>query len=184
MKSIDNMKKALILIAAILLLVGCGPKKERLKYGKIIAVENGIVLPMSREPGGKQTDWNVGLFFTSDDVVVQSPCELHTCAVSFVYENPQTGMLDARNVDLDFQDRSSKGNYFYSLPYMWFPSRTCLEHAVQITVTYAPENTTLPLQEVETPDGKQMLPDVTGYCFVFTDKEIPKYFKAFIEKLQ
>ena len=39
------MKKALILVAAILLLAGCGPKKETLKYGKIITAENGMILP-------------------------------------------------------------------------------------------------------------------------------------------
>ena len=178
------MKKALLLVATLLLLAGCGPKKDTLKYGKIIPVENGIALPMSREPGGNKTDWNVGMFFTPEGVVIQSPCELHTCAVSVVYENSGTGMLDVSNVDLDFQDRSSKGNYFYSLPYLWFPSRNCLEHAVQLTVTYAPENAALPLREMETPDGKQMLPDVTGYCFVFTGEEIPKYFKALIDNLR
>ena len=178
------MKKLMILAAALLLTAGCGPKKDTLKYGKIIPVENGIALPMSREPGGNKTDWNVGMFFTPEGVVIQSPCELHTCAVSVVYENSGTGMLDVSNVDLDFQDRSSKGNYFYSLPYLWFPSRNCLEHAVQLTVTYAPENAALPLREMETPDGKQMLPDVTGYCFVFTGEEIPKYFKALIDNLR
>ena len=76
------MKKALLLVATLLLLAGCGPKKDTLKYGKIIPVENGIALPMSREPGGNKTDWNVGMFFTPEGVVIQSPCELHTCAVS------------------------------------------------------------------------------------------------------
>ena len=169
----------------LLLLAGCtSPKMEKLKYGKILPVENGIILPMSREPGGRKADWNVGLFFTPEGVVVQSPCELHSCTVNVVYENPETGVIDASSVDLDFRDRSSKGYYLYALPYLWFPSRACLENAVQVTVTYAPENADLPLQEVETPDGKQMLPDVTGYCFVFTGEEIPKYCKALIEKLR
>ena len=182
---IPAMKRLLTWGLLLLALTGCtSPKMDKLKYGKVIPVKDGIVLPMSRVPGGHKADWNVGLFFTPEGVVVQSPCELHTCSFSVVYENPETGMIDASSVDLDFRDRSSKGNYLYSLPYLWFPSRASVENALQVTVAYAPENADLPLQEVETPDGKQMLPDITGYCFVFTGEEIPKYFKALIEKLR
>lgn len=180
------MKKYLWTVVLLAVLAGCGNvKKEKLSYGRIILTENGMILPMAKEPGSKQADWCIGVTVGDNALFMQSPRELHSCYVSVVYLDPVTGQQDVSDIDFDFVDRAPNGIYVYSLPYLWFVSRTTMQNALQVTFYYAPSDVALPQKEIDVEDGgKLTFPDFTGYCFVFSDEEISEYFKALIEKLR
>ena len=180
------MRTIRILLAGLLLLSACSAPKKELVYGKIIPTRDGLILPMADAPGEKQDNWCIGVTFGDQAIYLQSPRELHSCYVSIVYVNRDTGEQDVSDIDLDFLDRTDKGIYVYSLPYLWFVSRSCMEHALQATFYYAPSDVALPTKEIEVGDdgGKLTFPDFTGYCFIFNRQECALYLKALTEKLR
>lgn len=177
------MKKTLLFALLLLILSGCTPPKARLSYGKIIPYKNAVVLPMAKQPGSMDADWCIELLFDEDQVVLRSPEMLHTCYISIAYEIPGTDKKDVADMDLDFYDQMG-GQFVYTLPYSWFPSRDKVENVIQIAVFYGPESVGLPTRSVETEDGTITYPDYSGYSFIFNRKESLKYFKAFIEHLR
>ena len=173
------MKKAKwFLLLLVLLAAGCSSQKVRLDYGKIIPFDNGMILPMVSESGNGKPDWCIQLEFGESQVYLGSPRMLHSCYLSFAYEDPATGVRDMTDVDLDFYDMKD-GRYVYTLPYIWFPGRSVVENAFQTVVYYAPEDVSLPQREVTLETGETVtFPDFTGYCFLFNREETAAYFGA------
>lgn len=172
------MKKVLILLFSALLLFSCRDGKVETSYGKLIPEDNGFILPMAKEPGKKPTEYVIRLSFTEEGVELRSPEMLHACYLSFAYTRPETGMKDMHMVDLDFQDRI-RGEYIYSLPYIWFPSPGSMQNVFQTAVYYGPERVALPNVEITDEDGnKIMYPDFSGYMYLFNEEETRTWFKA------
>lgn len=171
------MKRLLPVLIALALLPSCTQNKQKLEYGTILSYQNGMVLPMKESPESNKKDWCVELLLDGSQVELRSPRALHTCYISFAYDNPLTGAKDMTSVDLDFQDIAG-GKYIYAIPKAWFPTAEIRDNIFQTVVYYAPEDVALPMKEVEMEDGRYQFPDYTGYCFIFNRKETRTYFSA------
>ena len=179
------MKQAkIVLLLVMLLTAGCSGQKARLEYGKIVPFDNGMILPMASDSDSRRPEWCIELEFGQDRVYLGSPRMLHSCYISFAYEDPATGVRDMTDVDLDFYDKVGD-KYIYTLPYTWFPARSTVENTFQTVVYYGPEGVALPQREVTIEGGETVnFPDYTGYCFVFNREESRKYFSALAAHLR
>ena len=95
------MKKASFVILAILLLASCqNEKKTSLSFGQVVLTDEGMVLPVRKNPDSEKPFWCMDLAFENQYAVLRSPKELSTCYITFAYD--ADGHQDMATVNLDF----------------------------------------------------------------------------------
>ena len=177
------MKKASIVILAILLLASCqNEKKTSLSFGQVVLTDEGMVLPVKKNPDSEKPFWCMDLAFENQYAVLRSPKELSTCYITFAYD--ADGHQDMATVNLDFHSIQD-GWYVYALPYNWFPPKAVVEKTIQTGVYYIPTDAEIPDKEFTDENGEKLTyPDFTGYYFLFNQDETQQFFKALTNHLQ
>lgn len=170
--------------ALLVLLSACGSGKTKIFDGYFIQSENGVVLPIAKEPGSNSLKYDVNVEFGEHELFLKSPVMLGACYVSVLYEKAD-GKRDVMDVDLDFQDLI-QGKYVYSIAYGWLPGKSYAKSIKGVTFFYAPIDAALPSIEEKDSDGTVLFtyPDFTGYKFMFQGDEVGKYLPALLENLR
>ncbi len=168
------MKKTLIITLMLLLVAGCGPRKDRTEFGKIIRCSDGMMLPISKEPGKMTPEYTISIGFKPDGLYLQSDEMLGTCYMGIVYEDIST------QVDFDFIDRFGS-RYTYFIDYNRMPPADQIDKVAQLSLYYMPDTIMPGTREGVDENGETFTyPDFSGYCFHFNEEEVQKYFKDMI----
>lgn len=144
----------------------------------------GFVLPIAPQKDAKQNDYSIVVTFEDDAVYLKSHYELADPFLSIMYQSDISDSgHETTQVSLDFVGQQN-GNWIYATTYTWFIPKSLASKVQHAGFYYAPINVAIPTVESKASDGSSIqIPDFTGYCFLFNQKEFSVFFKEFINHL-